>query len=51
MKIVFILISLLFFGCGGGGSAASSSSPGSQSTPNITALQGDINAIEPVDLD
>ena len=51
MKIVFILISLAFIGCGGGGSSASSSSPGSSSTPNIIGLQGDINAIEPVDLD
>ena len=49
MKIIYLFSILLLVACGGGGS----SSPNSDalSTPAITGLQGDINAIEPVDLD
>tara|TARA_B100000035_G_C20524766_1_gene346928 strand:+ start:26 stop:187 length:162 start_codon:yes stop_codon:yes gene_type:complete len=44
--LVLILISILV-SCGG----SSNSTPTSTSTPVITGLQGDINAIEPIDLD
>ena len=50
MKIIFIIISFLFIGCGGGGSGLSVNNT-DQTTPTITGLQGDINAIEPIDLD
>jgi len=48
MKIFFIIISFLFIGCGGGGS---SSNPPDPTATTIIGLQGDINAIEPIDLD
>ncbi len=47
MKIFFILISFLFIGCGGG----SSPNPPDPTATTIIGLQGDINAIEPIDLD
>jgi len=50
MKIFFIIISFLFIGCGGGGSGLSDSTT-DPTTPTIIGLQGDINAIEPIDLD
>jgi hypothetical protein len=38
--------------CGGGGTAAAaSSSSSSAAITEITGLQGDMNAIEPIDLD
>jgi len=48
MKIFFIIISFLFIGCGGGESAGINTT---EPTPTIIGLQGDINAIEPIDLD
>mgnify|MGYP001207396555 CR=1 FL=1 len=49
MKIIFIIISFLLIGCGGGGSTATNATD--STTPTIIGLQGDINAIEPIDLD
>ena len=49
MKIIFVVISFLFIGCGGGGSATKDTTD--TTTPTITGLQGDLNAIEPIDLD
>jgi len=37
--------------CGGGGSASTSSPSSPTSAPVITGMQGDISAIEPIDLD
>ena len=51
MKVIFILISLVLISCGGGGGSTVNSSPSSTSTPAITGMQGDISAIEPIDLD
>ena len=50
-KKFFLTLSILIFisACGGGGTNSSSTS--SSSTSAITGLQGDLNAIEPIDLD
>ena len=50
LKKIFLFFSILIFitACGGGGT--SSSSP-SATEPTIIGLQGDLNAIEPIDLD
>ena len=50
LKEFFLFFSILIFisACGGGGT--SSNSP-SASEPTIIGLQGDLNAIEPIDLD
>ena len=51
-KITFLLILIFFmFSCGGGSNSTPTSTSTSTTTPAITGLQGDINAIEPVDLD
>jgi len=50
MKYLFLIFTIsLIISCGGGGTNSSSAS--SSSTPTITGLQGDLNAIEPIDLD
>ena len=49
MKIFITLACAILLSCGGGGTNSSSSS--SPSTSTITGLQGDLNAIEPIDLD
>ncbi len=50
MKYLFLIFIIsLIISCGGGGTNSSSAS--SSSTPTITGLQGDLNAIEPIDLD
>ena len=49
MKYLFLIFSIsIIISCGGGGT--SSNSP-STSEPTIIGLQGDLNAIEPIDLD
>lgn len=49
MKHFITLACALLLSCGGGGTNSSSTS--SPSTSTITGLQGDLNAIEPIDLD
>ena len=48
-KITLLFIFGFMISCGGGSNSNSNST--STTTPAITGLQGDINAIEPVDLD
>ena len=47
-KIFLYLLVLYLISCGGG---SSSSNPTSNSASEITGMQGDISAIEPIDLD
>ena len=50
MKFIFLIFTIsVITSCGGGGTNSSSTS--SSSTSAITGLQGDLNAIEPIDLD
>jgi hypothetical protein len=50
MKYLFLIFTIFVItSCGGGGMNSSSTS--SSSTSTITGLQGDLNAIEPIDLD
>ena len=54
MKYLFIIFTIfMIVSCGGGGSAPiSGESPSTPSSPPvITGMQGDISAIEPIDLD
>ena len=46
-KIFLYLLVLYLISCGG----SSSSNPSSNSASEITGMQGDISAIEPIDLD
>ena len=48
MRFVVLILFLFLVSCGGG---SSTSSNPSSSVPATSGLQGDINAIEPVDLD
>ena len=50
-KITLLFIFGFMISCGGGSNSNSNSNSTSTTTPAITGLQGDINAIEPVDLD
>ncbi len=51
MKYLFLIfIFSVIISCGGGGSV-SSSPTASDPNPTIIGLQGDLNAIEPIDLD
>ena len=50
MKLFITLICVILISCGGGGSV-SSPPTASDSNPTIIGLQGDLNAIEPIDLD
>tara|TARA_A200000159_G_scaffold114988_1_gene108285 strand:+ start:568 stop:717 length:150 start_codon:yes stop_codon:yes gene_type:complete len=49
MKHFITLACAILLSCGGGGT--NSSSTPSPSATSITGLQGDLNAIEPIDLD
>jgi len=50
MKFIVLIFTIsVIISCGGGGTNSSSAS--SSSTSTITGLQGDLNAIEPIDLD
>ena len=54
MKFLSVLAVSFLISCGGGGSstaASSSSSSSSAAITEITGLQGDMNAIEPINLD
>ena len=48
MKYIHLFSIIFLINCGGGGSSSSASS---SSTSEITGMQGDISAIEPIDLD
>ena len=49
MKIIILYVLVVYLtSCGGGGTSSSSAS---DSEPTIIGLQGDLNAIEPIDLD
>ena len=50
MKYFITLTCLILISCGGGGTSSSSTSA-SDPDPTIIGLQGDLNAIEPIDLD
>ncbi len=50
MKFIVLIFTIsVIISCGGGGTNSSSAS--SSSTSTIIGLQGDLNAIEPIDLD
>tara|TARA_B100001115_G_scaffold169997_1_gene151146 strand:+ start:455 stop:604 length:150 start_codon:yes stop_codon:yes gene_type:complete len=49
MKYIHLFSIIFLINCGGGGGSSSSAS--SSSTSEITGMQGDISAIEPIDLD
>ena len=51
MKIIYLFSIVFLISCGGGSSSASSSSDTSPSASTISGMQGDISAIEPIDLD
>ena len=52
MKFIFLIFTIsVIISCGGGGTNSSSASSSSSSSSTITGLQGDLNAIEPIDLD
>ena len=51
-KTLILSIACFLFSCGsGGGTAAATSGSSSTAVTEITGLQGDMNAIEPINLD
>ena len=51
MKFLSVLAVSFLISCGGGGSSTAASSSSSAAITEITGLQGDMNAIEPINLD
>ena len=51
MKYIYLLTISFLISCGGGGGSSVNSNSSSTSNPVITGMQGDISAIEPIDLD
>ena len=51
MKFLSVLAVLFLISCGGGTATAAASSSSSAAITEITGLQGDMNAIEPINLD